>query len=75
MHNRLEKLSKFVLNSCIDPIGDQHDVHKFLIFVSILFMFGISGTVPTYGTAYVPTYGNAGSQPSTDNQWASGERQ
>ena len=29
------------------------------IFVNILYIFRRSGTVPTYGAAYVPAYGTA----------------
>ena len=51
-----EKLSNFLLTSDLDPIRDQNGVRYFVIFVNILDMFGISSTVPTYGTAYIPTY-------------------
>ena len=44
-----EQMSIFVLSSHLDLMGDQR-------FVNISFIFGISGTVPTYGTAYVPTH-------------------
>ena len=39
------------------------------IFFNMLCMFGISGTVPTFGTAYILTYGTAY---VPNRQWATG---
>ena len=38
----------FVLSSHIGRIGDQNDIEYWSIFVNVLCIFGISGTVPTY---------------------------
>ena len=43
----------FVLNSRVDPTGDQTDVQYLSVSIHILSIFGKSGTVPTYGTVYV----------------------
>ena len=48
----------FVLSSHIDSIGDQHDVQYFKIFISILWIFGISGTSCSTGSNSYSTGGN-----------------
>ena len=42
-----EKGSNLILSCHLDPIGDQNDVQYLSIFATILFIIGISGTVPT----------------------------
>ena len=46
----LGKVVEFVLSFRIDPIGEQNDVQHLSVFVKN-YIFDISGTVPTYGTA------------------------
>ena len=41
----------FVLSCHIDPIGDRNDVQYLSISVDILFIFSISGSVPTFPIA------------------------
>ena len=51
--NSMQKMCrKCVLSSHIDLLGDQMMSNNFRY---IVYIFVISGTVPTYGTAYVPT--------------------
>ena len=40
----------------MEPIGDQDNVQHLSIFVNVLIIFRIVGTVPTYGTAYIYIY-------------------
>ena len=55
MQFHTEKWSSLVLGFHLDLIGDQNDVQYLKVFVNILFIFGASGIVPTYGTGYVAT--------------------
>ena len=42
------KWSSFVLSSHLDPICNQHDIQYLLMFVNLLCICCMSGTVPTY---------------------------
>ena len=58
-HNDSGNWPNFVLNSQINPIGDQNDIQHLSIFPNIFSILSTHGTVPAYGTAYVLTYGTA----------------
>ena len=42
-----------MVNSHLDLVGDQNDLQYLSIFINIAAIFGIYGTVPTYGTAHL----------------------
>ena len=55
----LNMATEFCLELSYRPDGDQNDVQCLARIVNTLSILGISGTVPTYGTAYVPTCATA----------------